>query len=794
MAYFASFVSGVAAYFLKEPFPLLTLCLLLLILSTFYRKGWKSPVLILLLSLAGFFYAWGFHPPHLPPLPAGAIFEIEAGTVSLARESEGKGLFSQTIRADASGKGPREMRLLTPLALLPDRNYRLIVSVSKDSELSNPGSVNEVPTVYLREMRESERRRNLSFPLEFLSNQRTRLNAFLQGNLSQESAPFIMSIVTGERGLLQRETNKAFSRTGLAHILSISGAHFGLLLFVIFRLSRFLIRQLPYRLLVRITTYLTPDQCAAIIAAPFIVAYLGISSLSFPALRAFIMVSLFLVGLLVQREGFWLNTLLFAATVILLWSPEAILDLSFQLSFVAVLAIGIVSERGRTKKEVPDSGDEISHPRWLRVSGSYLRLSLLISLAATLATAPLVAARFHYLSLISPFTNLLFTPLIGFVILPLALFASFAYLLFGVFPLLPLLDSVTRLTLAAIGQVSLWRWADMKIAAFPLFILFSFYAGLALYLFLAYRKGNGQSGRKSPFTIIIPSALAVTPILVWICFSLLQERGIQVTYLDVGQGDAAVMELPDRRAIVMDTGRNAFQVENFLRYRGITEIEAIALSHGQADHVGGLFRLLKEFSVREVWDNGRLVYTKGLPESVRHRQLQRGDRICGKGYQITVLHPYDGFYTISPSEDEENNDSLVLRLEGRKASFLFSGDVEEEAEENIACIGKQIRSSVLKAPHHGSRTASSEAFLSVVSPEVAVISVGRDNPYRHPHEEALRLLQSAEVLRTDRDGAVKIRELPSGGLAIKKWQELSLKRATSIREEWLNIKKLFWVW
>ncbi|MFA5353264.1 MAG: DNA internalization-related competence protein ComEC/Rec2 [Thermodesulfovibrionales bacterium] len=790
MAWFASFFYGVSGFFLQRYYPLITIVLSLLLLFFLRRMGWRSLAIVLFIGLCGFLYAGHFYSPaYDPSLLAGKSMEIEAEPVSLARNPEGKGSFSQAIRVIAPREGPGEMRLITPFPLVPGRVYRLSIDLSRDAALLNPGSSGEIPVAYLREMGRSKEGSS-PFPFGYLKRQRTGLNAFMKDNLSPESAPFIMSIVTGERGLIPREMRDSFSSTGLAHILSISGAHFGLLLFVVFRSARAIIRRLPYAVLVRLTTFFSPDQCAAIITIPFIVSYLGISSLNVPAIRAFIMVSLFLAGLLVQRQGFWLNTLFFAAAVILIISPEAVLDLSFQLSFVSVLAIGLASERWiRKEPPSPEEGAELpQHPNPVI---SYLSASLIISLAATIATAPLVAWQFHYLSLVSPLANLVFTPLIGFVILPLALFGSFCYLIFGAFPFLSLLDSITLFVLSGIDCLSRWEWSAMKIPAYPLGIVMAFYAGMGLYLLMNYR-GEGKGRRLLSFSM--PVFVSILPLLVCLFISLFREKGLEVTHLDVGQGDGAVVELPDGRIIVVDTGRKGFQVEAFLRYRGITEIAAIALSHAQSDHAGGALRLMREFRIREVWDNGRLIYPGGLPEGIRHRPLQRGDTILGRGYRITALHPYVGFYTSRSSEDEENNDSLVLKIEGRKNSFLFAGDIEEEAEENISCLGKYLDSDILKVPHHGSRSSASVEFIHAVSPRLAVISVGRENPYGHPHEETLRLLSSAEVLRTDRGGAVGIRELADGRLAIQRWEDFRLKAAASLRDEWFNIKKLFLVW
>ena len=180
--------------------------------------------------------------------------------------------------------------------------------------------------------------------------------------------------------------------------------------------------------------------------------------------------------------------------------------------------------------------------------------------------------------------------------------------------------------------------------------------------------------------------------------------------------------------------------------------------------------------MKELWDNGRLIYPDNLLGGITRRAFERGDVIEGKGYRIYVLHPYKEFYIIEDNKyDEANNSSLVLKIEGKSKSFLFTGDVEEEAEENIAHLGKWLKSDVIKVPHHGGKTSASEWFFNTVSPNIAVISAGRDNAFGHPHQETLDILANAKVYRTGRDGAVKITE-KDGQLEIKTFKDFQFEK------------------
>ncbi len=161
---------------------------------------------------------------------------------------------------------------------------------------------------------------------------------------------------------------------------------------------------------------------------------------------------------------------------------------------------------------------------------------------------------------------------------------------------------------------------------------------------------------------------------------------------------------------------------------------------------------------------------------------------------MTVLHPHRGFYTTRRGGGEVNNDSLVVKISGKMKSFVFTGDIEGEAEDDLVHLGPALKSAVLKVPHHGSRSALHEGFLRALSPEAAVISAGRSNIYGFPHREVLDALAGAEVYRTDRDGAVLIGEGAGERLLVKTWKDCQLTEAHGLAQEALNLERLLCVW
>jgi competence protein ComEC len=499
-----------------------------------------------------------------------------------------------------------------------------------------------------------------------------------------------------------------------------------------------------------------------------------------------------------------------AVFIIVICQPASVTDLSFQLSVAAVLCIGLAVGG---KQPARDSNPASLFSTLRSSLVSYMRSSIAITLAANAGTAPLIVYWFHKFSIVSPLTNLIIIPAVGFVILPMAFLSSFFFLFFNMLPFHAVLDAVTGHALSLIYYMARWPLDAVRIPAFPPVLLIFFYAGLVIFTVIIYSraKENARSAAADtvqslsarsglPFfrSLVFPCSVALVPIVIFSVAAWLGRDRISVTFLDVGQGDGAVIELPDSRTLIMDTGKSGFQIGEFLRYRGINEIEAIMLSHGHHDHTGGLEYLINTFKVHAIWDNNRLMYKTGILEKVGHRGLQRGDVIQGSRYTITVLHPYEGFYSASANNSEENseenNDSLVLRLRGAAASFLFTGDVEKEAEEDTAHTGPALKSTVLKVAHHGSRSSSSEVLINAVSPEIAVISCGRENRFGFPHAETLSMLANCRVFRTDRDGAVGIREGDGGRVQVKTWKDFQVTEAKGARDEWMNINRLFWVW
>ncbi len=254
--------------------------------------------------------------------------KTEAGTVRqpFSVESAVNSVAGEKIDA-LDGK---EIMLFSDKKLDAGTEYDFIVKLLRSRQRLNPGQqVRDDIYANLLEVRNSGNQR-LSLH-SMIEKNRYRVNSFIEENLGKDSGAFVESITTGETANISEEPKDAFSITGLTHILSISGSHFGIFSVLLFGVFRFFINAMPYRVLQRITVFLTPSQIAAVFCLPFMLAYLGLSGASIPAVRSFIMISIVLLGLLIGRKGFWLNSLVFAAFVIVVWDPESLFSPSLKL-------------------------------------------------------------------------------------------------------------------------------------------------------------------------------------------------------------------------------------------------------------------------------------------------------------------------------------------------------------------------------------------------------------------------------------------------------------------------------
>jgi len=593
---------------------------------------------------------------------------------------------------------------------------------------------------------------------------RDHLRDFLEKENFPPSSSLLKALVLGERGDIPEEVQEHFVATGTAHLLAISGDQFGIVALLSFSSLLWVLKRSEYLLL-----SISVKKWAAALTIPLILLYTFIAGGGISVIRAAIMVIVFFLSILFDRERNLLHTLVLAAFLILIFSPPSLFDVSFQLSFLAVLSILYIVPRfiPAFRQEDTLSPRKIS---WQHTLWKYIRLSLVTTLVATLGTAPFVALHFNRISLIGFVTNLVIIPWVGFLIVPLALAASLFS--FFIHPLASLLihlaGFITGLLLQGVALFASFPFASLYVSTPTLFEMILFY----LLLFLTVHLQEGWVLRCVFLGLCL---LLIGDIAFWNVRDRF-EKHLTVTFLDVGQGDSILVEFPQGKRMLIDGGglpEGRFDIGKnviapFLREKKIRRIDYLVLTHADPDHILGLNFIASTFSIGQFWHNGLATESEAflrLEKTLSKRKIERLALNHGvslpsiHGVQLSVFNPLaENWGSKNRMPPSLNNHSLVLKLQFKDVSFLLAGDIEKEAEYRMVRADEPLKADVLKIPHHGSASSSTPFFLEKVRPAYAILSVGERNIGRLPNQEVLRRYQDlgCKVFRTDRQGAITV--------------------------------------
>ncbi|NOT54516.1 MAG: DNA internalization-related competence protein ComEC/Rec2 [Deltaproteobacteria bacterium] len=591
---------------------------------------------------------------------------------------------------------------------------------------------------------------------------RHTISKFFAAHLETNAAAVLQALIIGDERFLTEDLRDTFSRTGVAHVLSISGLHISLVAMTAYGFWWWVVSWSP-TLLLRFTA----PVLASVLAIPPVLLYASISGGNVATWRSVLMVLTYLFATLIGRQGETYRSLAFAALLISVLWPGAFLDVSFQLSFVSVLSLFLATQRFTEwwdKGRAPDAGPPSWRERLLRWGGTYLA----ISVGALLGTLPLTAAYFNQVSLLGLVANAVVVPLLGSAAVILGLLAAgFVFLHSGIASVLVgSAGVVIRLGIWTAEWLAAFPYAAVRTVTPNLFELLLLYGLLSCVFFRAALRQLHAPSRFLPHLLV---GLLLLDVASWWWHRLYHDE-LRITFLDVGQGDAAVVELPNSQVMVIDGG--GFASENFdageallapfLWSRKIQRVDMLVLSHPQLDHYGGLTYLTEHFAPREFWSNGEVTQSGKFPRlqaaltksGVRSRVLCREMRpITLDKVRIQVLHPPCEHTGLNP-----NNASLVLRLSYGSVDVLFTGDIEAEGEAMLLAAHDALASEIVKVPHHGSRTSSTSAFVRATAPSVAVASLGFLNRFHFPAPEVVRRYeqQGGKFLRTDEQGAITL--------------------------------------
>ncbi len=631
-----------------------------------------------------------------------------------------------------------------------------------------------------------------SFPASQIEEIRDRIGSFIGAHLDEPAASEMKALVIGERGGISQDLRNTFARTGMAHLLVISGLHLSMVAAAVFGLVRLLMLLFP-----AIAARGWANKIAAIAAMLAVSAYAAIAGHHISTERALIMVLAYMFAVVMDRPRAALASLALAAIIICIVLPGSSADVGFQLSFASVIAIVLGMRRftawaDRRRRRLPAAFRRRSFAASIGIAVvGYVA----VSFWAMLGTAPLVAYDFNQFSTVGLVANAIVVPAMGFAGTVLGLAAS-AISLVAPPIAAPLLVLAGKLITAG-NYLARWfvGWPFAWTRIFTPTILEIALACGALMLWLTWPMPSLEAPRSDPTGAAAGAAngspvnpgwrrialAAIGAVLVvdagWWTYQRYFNPDLRVAFLSVGQGDAAVVQFPGRRVMVVDSGGawHGFDmgqrvVARYLWSRKIMHVDWLALSHPDLDHFGGFGFVARNFSPRAFWtiptSRPDLTYLDLLDEL---KELKVPIRFMDDSAPALHIGAATLRVLNAPAipKTKRNDRSMVLRITDGPEAYLFTGDIEAPAERALIRGGHDLGATVLKVPHHGSRTSSTMDFIEAIHPSIAVISLGYHNRFHFPAKSVLARYarEGARVLRTDQDGAV-LTEVSSGGLEL----------------------------
>lgn len=578
-------------------------------------------------------------------------------------------------------------------------------------------------------------------PLTMVKEIRFTGIGYLEKNFPPEIAALSAALIFGDRSMFNPEILMDYQKTGIVHLLAISGLHVSLLIGMVFYLGIGigLTRQFMMNFL--------------LVILPFYAILTGASP---SVIRAVLMIFLvlFILRWKKQLKLSPIDAISLTLMIYVFFTPLIILDAGFQLSFSVSFAI-ILSSSGIL-------------PRYQQT----ISTMVVTSIIAQLAALPILLYHFFEISFISIAANLLYIPLFSFVFLPGLYLLFFIQIIFKDTPslLINLFMKIITLANSLIEQL-----ADLSFAQFitgrPNGLNFIVYILIILIIFLLWEAGV-QKMRKH--IIILLAIILFTFQNVWNWANPFGE----VTMIDVGQGDSILIRYPfGMGTYLIDTGGTVqFEEEEwkkaakpfevgrdvvvpFLKGKGIKKLDKLILTHGDSDHIGGTMAILKEIEVKQI-----IMPSVAEPSQSELTIIQEANK---KGIQVVKVaegsqwkNEKSLFYVLSPEKNyqgERNSGSIAIIANIGGLKWFFGGDLDQEGEEIILKKYPNLNIDVLKAGHHGSKTSSSEVFINGITPTISWISVGERNRYGHPDKEVLEQLAKTTLYRTDLHGAITYR-------------------------------------
>lgn len=804
---------------------MLALCAIIAVINKSGRLAWLSAMLALL--CAGAFARVVTPLPHIvvppPELLADERVEIVAhvtndgvflaGAGSRERfdvQTEsiqlGEATFSQPvgIRATVFSRDMDEESISSDAPQFPRLAYgdrvRFIARLRLPRNFGNPGAFDYAG--YLRGIGVSVLASVKAEDIELLPGQsgsrfgfwRSRIRHSIvdhmrnRGLWNHDDAALFAAMIAGDDSLLLRNVREEFQKTGVYHLLVVSGMNVAVLALAVFWLARRL---------------RCPEWVASLLTIALSVFYAYVAGMGVPIQRAVLMLSLFLIARLLYRDRGALNATGFAALIVLVLSPSALFDAGFQLTFLALLAITGISlpvlqrtltpYRGALRQLDSTAFDLSLQPKLAQfrldlrlIAGRLARFTgtqpaqflvkcvtsvvlafceLIVVSAITQAVLVLpMRSYFHRAAMIGLPANILVLPLAGIMLNAGAGAIALSYVSVPLARWLATLAAASlHWTLLCVNWLSHLHISQWRIPnAGPLTATLAILGVLAALISIRQRRATALAGMGSLFASAIFAAFYSPP-------PKLEPHKLEITAIDVGQGDSLLVVSPEGQTMLIDAGGSIGPVHSefdfgedvvapYLWSRGLEHLDVAVLTHAHGDHIGGMARILEDFHPAELWvgvnpETTALaqLYQAAAVNHVTVRRHTAGDMLDWGGSKVRVLSPPSDW---QPKTEPKNDDSLALLISYGETSVLLAGDLEKKMERFVAT--ESPRADLLKVAHHGSATSTTLELLAAVQPRFAVISAGYHNSFGHPRPVVLERLQENHIqtFRTDMLGAI----------------------------------------
>lgn len=566
---------------------------------------------------------------------------------------------------------------------------------------------------------------------------RGRIINVIDKSLPEQQAGLLNGMLIGYRKGLSKEVQDVFSDSGLTHIMAVSGANVA---FIVFPLA-FILKKLRLK-----------QKTSNIIMICVLILFVYITGFEPSVVRAVIMAITILAGHILRRETDVFTSISFAAILMLLFNPHTLFNIGFQLSFAATLSLVLFYKNIKNMikfKFIPD----------------FIADVLSATISAQAGVLPVTVFYFNKISLISIVSNLIVVPVLEVITILGSLMAVFGQINILFSRVIGYVNcTLLSLVLFTAKTTASVPFAVVRIVT-PSILLIVFY-----YIFICFFLWYKPASKLQIKPVYYIISLSVFIVVFWV--QVLLPRGLEVVFIDVGEGDSIFIRTYTGRTVLIDGGGHNGKTGSetnigdttvipFLLDYGVSKLDLVVATHGHDDHIQGLIPVLGDFKVASFAmpgysgqkDEFKQLLAIAAARNIDVNMLHKGDLVkLDERSCLTVLNPQTESFIDKPSL---NNTSLVLKLHYMDVRVLLTGDIESEVEHLLVEAREDIGADVLKVAHHGSETSTTEEFLELVDPEAAVISVGKNN-FGHPSSDVLKRLTNngIQVFRTDEHGAV----------------------------------------